>query len=63
MTREEKTQKRIQRSVARRSKRMKWYVTKIRCVNQNGRNVPLNSHDKYGERNFYDWVDKDSPTG
>lgn len=63
MTREEKIQKRIQRSLARRSKRMKWYVTKIRSVNQYGSNVPLNSHDKHGERNFCDWVDKDSPTG
>jgi hypothetical protein len=61
--REEKTQKRIQRSIRRRKHRMEAYVKRIEGARVYGSNVPLYAtrHDGsiiHGSC----WFDKDSPT-
>jgi hypothetical protein len=62
MTREEKTEKRIQRSIRRKETRMKWYVNKIQKARQYGSNVPLNTHNREGYQLGTSWWDPESPT-
>lgn len=62
MTREQKTKKRILKSIQRKEMRMKHYVTKITKARNYGRNVPLNTHDKEGYLKCSSWWDPSSLT-
>lgn len=65
MTREEKKEKRIRKSIERRKKRREIFINRINQVHciSSDKNIPLYIISKDGYHNGGSWVDPSSPTG